>query len=86
VPPSVIAILDEAQFRDTAAASAPRPATLKVSQRIRHKKKKGSITVVAKEAEDTYVPPSLVHEDWDVDLFIPSLQEMSFSRTRFWQL
>jgi hypothetical protein len=76
---SVIAVLDEAQLRDAAAAAAPRPAVLKVSQGIRRKKKNDLSAVVAKEAADLPAPPCLAHEIADVDLFIPSLQELGLA-------
>jgi hypothetical protein len=77
---SVIAVLDQAQLLDDAAAAAPRPVVFKVTQGIRRKKKKDSSVVGGDEVANQCVPPAQlqVHDD-DAGLFIPSLEELGLA-------
>jgi hypothetical protein len=77
---SVFAVLDQAQLLDDAAAAAPRPAVVKVTQGIRRKKKKDSSVLAGDEvAHQECVPPAQVQVHDDAGLFIPSLEELGLA-------
>jgi hypothetical protein len=76
---SVIAVLDQAQLLDDAAAAAPRPAVVKVTQGIRRKKKKDSSVAAGDEVANQCVPPAQVQVHDDAGLFIPSLEELGLA-------
>jgi hypothetical protein len=80
---SVIAILDEAQLRDVAAAAAPRPSVVKVTQGIRRKKIAELNAFPAKQVAEAPVAIVEAREHADEGLFIPSLEELGLASTQY---